>query len=65
MKLIYLIRVISIALMVGTVGAVEYDQITLWTGFCQSMLGITLMLLSNFLVREKKKHAEAVGKQAC
>lgn len=65
MKLIYLIRFISIALMVGTVGAVEHDQITLWTGFCQSMLGITLMLLSNFWVREIKKHAEAVGKQAC
>lgn len=55
MKLIYLIRVISIALMVGTVGAVEHDQITLWTGFCQSMLGITLMLLSNFWSREIKK----------
>lgn len=41
--------------MAGSVGSVEIDRIDLWTGFCQSMLGLTLLILSNFWMREIRK----------
>lgn len=65
MKFIYLVRAISIMLIAGSMGSVELGKIDGYTGFLQIALGITLMILSNFWVKEIKKHAEAVGKQAC
>lgn len=55
MNFIYVIRTIAIFLMAGSVGSVEIDRIDLWTGFCQSMLGLTLLILSNFWMREIRK----------
>lgn len=55
MKFIFLVRVISVILMAGSIGSVELERIDGYTGFLQVALGITLMILSNFWVREIKK----------
>lgn len=55
MKFIFLVRVISVILMAGSVGSVELETIDGYTGFLQVALGITLMILSNFWVKEIKK----------
>lgn len=57
MKFIFLVRVISVILMAGSIGSIELERIDGYTGFLQVVLGITLMILSNFWVREIKKHA--------
>ena len=55
MKVIYLTRIISIMLIAGSMGSVELGKIDGYTGFLQILLGITLLILSNFWVREIKK----------
>ena len=55
MKFIFLVRVISVILMAGSVGSVELERIDEYTGFLQVALGITLMILSNFWMREVRK----------
>lgn len=55
MKFIYLVRVISVILMAGSIGSVELERIDEYTGFLQVALGITLMILSNFWMREVRK----------
>lgn len=55
MKFIYLVRAISIMLIAGSMGSVELEKIDGYTGFLQIALGITLLILSNFWVREIKK----------
>ena len=55
MKFIYLVRVISVILMAGSVGSIELERIDEYTGFLQIALGITLMILSNFWMREVRK----------
>lgn len=55
MKLIFLTRIISIMLIAGSMGSVELGKIDGYTGFLQIVLGITLLILSNFWVREIKK----------
>lgn len=55
MKFIWLVRIISVILMAGSVGSIEIERIDEYTGFLQIALGITLMILSNFWVREIKK----------
>lgn len=55
MKLIFLTRIISIMLIAGSMGSVELGKIDGYTGFLQIALGVTLLILSNFWVREIKK----------
>lgn len=55
MKFIFLTRAISIMLIAGSMGSVELGKIDGYTGFLQIALGITLLILSNFWVREIKK----------
>lgn len=55
MKLIYLTRIISIMLIAGSMGSVDLEKIDGYTGFLQILLGITLLILSNFWMREIKK----------
>lgn len=55
MKFIYLVRSVSIMLIAGSMGSVELGKIDGYTGFLQIALGITLLILSNFWVREIKK----------
>lgn len=55
MKFIFLVRVISVILMAGSIGSVELERIDEYTGFLQVALGITLMILSNFWIREVRK----------
>lgn len=55
MKFIFLVRVISVILMAGSIGSVELERIDGYTGFLQVALGITLMILSNFWMREVRK----------
>ena len=55
MKFIYLVRIISVILMAGSIGSVELEKIDGYTGFLQIALGITLLILSNFWAREIKK----------
>lgn len=57
MKLIWLIRVVAFLMVAGTVGSVEIDRIDFYTAFLQIMLGFSLLILSNFWMREIKKHA--------
>jgi hypothetical protein len=42
-------------MIIGTVGSVEIDRIDFYTAFLQISLGLTLLILSNFWVREIKK----------
>ena len=55
MKFIWLVRIISVILISGSMGSVELEKIDEYTGFLQIALGITLLILSNFWVREIKK----------
>lgn len=55
MKFIYLVRSVSIILIAGSMGSVELEKIDEYTGFLQVALGITLMILSNFWMREVRK----------
>jgi hypothetical protein len=55
MKFVWLVRIISVILMTSSVGSVELEKIDEYTGFLQVALGITLMILSNFWMREVRK----------
>lgn len=55
MKFIWLVRIIAFLMIIGTVGSVEIDRIDFYTAFLQIMLGFSLLILSNFWVREIKK----------
>lgn len=57
MKLIWMVRTIAFLMIIGTVGSVEIDRIDFYTAFLQIMLGFSLLILSNFWMREIKKHA--------
>lgn len=55
MKLIWMLRIIASLMMAGTIGSVEIDRIDFYTAFLQISLGLTLLILSNFWMREIKK----------
>lgn len=46
-KLCYGMKVISAVLVVGGMGSLELDNIDMWTFICQSLLGVTMWLLSS------------------
>ena len=60
-------KIISAILVIGGMGSLELDNIDMWTFFCQSMLGVTMWILSskweeeiefykNEKVRDRKAH---------
>ena len=55
MKFVWLVRIIAFLMIIGTVGSVEIDRIDFYTAFLQISWGFTLLILSNFWVREIKK----------
>lgn len=55
MKFVWLVRTIAFLMIMGTVGSVEIDRIDFYTAFLQIMLGFSLLILSNFWMREIKK----------
>lgn len=55
MKFIFIVRCIAIFFIAGSVNSIEYDLVDAWTGFLQISLGIALLILSNFWMREIKK----------
>lgn len=55
MKFVWLVRTIAFLMIMGTVGSVEIDRIDFYTAFLQISLVLTLLILSNFWVREIKK----------
>lgn len=55
MKLIWMVRTIAFLMIIGTVGSVEIDRIDPYTAFLQISLGLTLLILSNFWMREVRK----------
>lgn len=55
MKLIWMVRTIAFLMIIGTVGSVEIDRFDFYTAFLQIMLGFSLLILSNFWMREIKK----------
>lgn len=55
MKLIWLLRAVSFLMIIGTVGSIEINKIDPYTAFLQIALGFSLLILSNFWVREIKK----------
>lgn len=58
MKFIWLLRAVSFLMIIGTVGSIEINKIDSYTAFLQIALGFSLLILSNFWVREIKKHAK-------
>nr|DAK24975.1 MAG TPA: hypothetical protein [Caudoviricetes sp.] len=46
-KLCYGMKIISAVLVVGGMGSLELDNIDMWTFICQSLLGVTMWLLSS------------------
>lgn len=54
-KLCYALRIIGAILAVGGMGSLELDNIDMWTFFCQSMLGVTMWILSSKWEEEIKK----------
>lgn len=46
-KLCYGMKIISALLVVGGMGSLEIDNIDMWTFVCQSLLGVTMWLLSS------------------
>ena len=57
MKLIWMVRTIAFLMIIGTIGSIEINKIDSYTAFWQIALGFSLLILSNFWVREIKKHA--------
>ena len=55
MKFVWLVRIIAFLMIIGTVGSVEIDRIDFYTAFLQISLGFTLLILSNFWMREVRK----------
>lgn len=55
MKFVWLVRIIAFLMIIGTVGSVEIDRIDFYTAFLQTSLGFTLLILSNFWMREVRK----------
>lgn len=55
MKLIWVIRVAAFLMVAGTIGSVEIDRIDFYTAFLQIALSFSLLILSNFWMREIKK----------
>jgi hypothetical protein len=47
-KVYYALRIIGVILAVGAMGSLEIDTIDFWTWFCQTMLGVTLWVLSGY-----------------
>lgn len=46
-KFCYGMKIISALLVVGGMGSLEIDNIDMWTFVCQSLLGVTMWLLSS------------------
>lgn len=55
MKFVWLVRIIAFLMIIGTVGSVEIDRIDFYTAFLQIALSFSLLILSNFWMREIKK----------
>ena len=52
MKLIWILRVVSFLMIIGTIGSVEINRIDFYTAFLQIVLGFVLLILSNYWARE-------------
>ena len=52
MKLIWVLRVVSCLMVIGTIGSIEINRIDFYTAFLQIMLGFVLLILSNYWARE-------------
>lgn len=46
-KLCTALKVIAFLLVAGGMGSLEIDNIDMWTFICQSLLGVTMWLLSS------------------
>lgn len=46
-KVCYGIKILAALLVVGGMGSLEIDNIDMWTFICQSLLGVTMWLLSS------------------
>ena len=64
-KVCYALRIIGVILAVGAMGSLEIDTIDVWTWFCQTMLGVTLWVLSGYWlddIHELEKEKEPTVK---
>lgn len=52
MKLIWALRAVAFLMIVGTIGSIEINRIDFYTAFLQIMLGLVLLILSNYWARE-------------
>lgn len=46
-KVCYGMKILAALLVVGGMGSLEIDNIDMWTFICQSLLGVTMWLLSS------------------
>ena len=46
-KVCYGMKILAALLVVGGMGSLEIDHIDMWTFICQSLLGVTVWLLSS------------------
>lgn len=46
-KVCYGMKILAALLTVGGMGSLEIDNIDMWTFICQSLLGVTMWLLSS------------------
>lgn len=64
-KVCYALRIIGVILAVGAMGSLEIDTIDFWTWLCQTMLGVTLWVLSGYWlddIHELEKEKEPTVK---
>lgn len=52
MKLIWVLRVVSCLMIIGTIGSIEINKIDFYTAILQILLGFVLLILSNYWARE-------------
>ena len=54
LKVVWILRIVALIMVIGTVGSIEINRIDFYTAFLQIMLGFTLLILSNYWYREVK-----------
>lgn len=54
LKVVWILRIVALIMVIGTVDSIEINRIDFYTAFLQIMLGFTLLILSNYWYREVK-----------
>lgn len=52
LKVVWILRIVALIMVIGTIGSIEINRIDFYTAFLQIMLGFVLLILSNYWARE-------------